>query len=636
MNKHTIYRSDIDGLRALAVLLVLFFHAGFSFFQGGYVGVDVFFVISGFLITLTIDKELSLKTFSFKNFYLRRIRRIIPVLVFVMLACTIPAYFILFANNLEIFGRTLIHTILATNNFYLYIVLNNYFSENADFIPFVHTWSLAVEEQFYFLWPVLLLLLHRYFLIKKRLQIILAAVFVSFFISIWLTNSNSSMAYFLLPARFFELLIGAALAIYWNFLPEYSKKINTFISIVGLFLIVLPAIFLSKSSVFPGWNALWPTLGTACIVFSGKTQNQGFVNILLKQPFLVWIGLLSYSIYLWHWPIFAFIRYCGIELVGHVRVLAILITFVLSYFSWKYIEQPFRIKIKFNFKKTIYFLFIPAFLLIATIYGVLDKMDGIPKRFNTLSEFNAKENHPNFLRKKCFDTFLVGNCQDCFLGIKKTTPDAMLIGDSFANHTAAFLDVLAKDAAWNIHDSAAGGYPLLTSLDADGNPKKDIVYAIERLEYAKKFKTIFIAANWDEQQSASSKNYKNIIQIIGSLLKKGKNIVIIDCLLPTTELNLHRAKWVKSGNKVFFDQKDFSIPKIKRPNWYIVYQIKRQFPKVQIIDLNDAMCKDKNCEIAIDGTIVYRNFNHLNTSGAKKIAQKYLIIKGNPLKNYPK
>lgn len=628
------YRPDIDGLRAIAILLVILFHSGFSIFKGGYIGVDVFFVISGFLITSIIDKEIQNKTFSYRNFYLRRIRRIIPVLVFVMIVITIPAYFILFANNLEAYSRTLLYTLLCSNNIHLYITSGNYFAENSDLLPFLHTWSLSVEEQFYFILPPFLLVLHKKFNSQKRAIIIYTLCFIALLFSIYQSYSNPSAAYFLLPARLFELAIGSALAMNWNNLPKLNQQKNNLLSLIGFLLIIIPAIVLDKSSIFPGINALWPCLGTALLLFSGQDINKkGLINKLIENKIVVGIGLISYSLYLWHWPIFVFVKYLGLNLEGTIRILAIALTFVLSYLSWKFIEQPFRTTLKFDFKKTLLIIFIPALLIISGIYGVLDAKDGFPERHPELTEFIPKKNYPNKLRGQCFDKLKIGNCDDCYIGIKKDTLDGMLIGDSFANHTAAFLDVLAKDAGFYIHDSAAGGYPLMNSLNPDGSALYPEQYAIDRLNFAKQFKYIFIAANWEGiSEPKNKKTYEVTLKTLSELVKSGKKIIIFDALRRTTELNLHRAKLVKSKNTVYFSQKDFSIPAYKRSNNYIIYEIKKRFPSISIIDLNKVMCQNGQCDIELNNTIVYRNNDHLNTSGAQKIGELYLKRFGNPLK----
>lgn len=635
MNQNFSYRPDIDGIRAIAVLLVILYHANFTFFSGGYIGVDVFFVLSGFLITLTIDKEMSNHSFSFKQFYLRRIRRIIPVLFFVMIVVTIPACVFLFPNHLETYSRTLIQTLLCTNNFYLWINNGDYFAENSDLILFLHTWSLSVEEQFYFLWPFLLLLIHKKLSLQNRLIFISLFLILSVFLSIYLTNTNQSFAYFLLPARIFELLIGGCLAMYWEKLPLLSKTQNSLISVIGLTLILIPAVLLNKSSLFPGLNALWPCVGTALLIYTGKNSlNKGIVNVLLQNKVLVFLGLLSYSLYLWHWPVFVFVKYFGISLDGIIRIGSLIFVLMLSYFSWRFVEQPFRIKYKYDFKKTALVILLPCFSIITLLYAILDSKDGFPNRFPELSEFTPKTNYPNKIRKQCFDQFKVGNCEECFLGIKKDTLDGVLIGDSFANHTAAFLDVLAKDAGLYIHDSAAGGYPLMNNLYNDNSPKFSEKYALDRLKYAEKFKNVFIAANWESLSEYKNKaTYLNTMKTLERLVKIGKKIIIFEALRATTEMNLHRAKLVKAKLPVYFSQRQFSFTAYKRPNNYIIHEIKKKFPSIIIINLNDVMCKNGTCKIDLNNTIVYRNPDHLNTSGAKLIGESYIKAKGNPLKN---
>ena len=630
MNLKTSYRADIDGLRAIAILLVLVFHAGFPVLSGGYIGVDVFFVLSGFLITSLIDLEMKEKRFSFKNFYLRRIRRIVPVLVFIMLIITIPACFLLFANNLEAYSRTLIYTILCANNFHVFFNSGDYFAESSDLIPFLHTWSLSIEEQFYFFFPPLLILMHKKLKLQQRLLTLLAFCILGLFFSIYQTYTNPRMAYFLIPSRLFELMIGACLAMYWEKLPHINQFKNNILSVFGLALILIPAFILDKSSLFPGLNAFWPCFGTALLIYSGKTeQTKGIINKLIENKLMVGIGLISYSLYLWHWPIFVLIKYIGVNLEGSVRIISIIIVFILSYFSWRYVEQPFRTRLKFDFKKTLLIVFLPSLVLISIIYGVLDVKDGFPERFSTLSEFIPKENYPNLLRKQCFDKFKIANCEDCHLGIKKDNLDGMLIGDSFANHTAAFLDVLAKDAGLYIHDSAAGGYPLMNNLNEDGSPKYPEQYAIDRLNYAKKFKNIFIAANWEGM--TENKDRALTLKTLGELIRIGKKIFIFDSLGSTSDMNLHRAKLVKAKIPVYFSERDFSIPEIKRQNNYIVYEMKRKFPSIIVINLNDIICKNGKCKIELNNTIVYRNSNHLNTSGARLLGEAYLKTHINPL-----
>ena len=634
MSKLLSYRPDIDGLRAISVIFVILFHADLLWIQGGFIGVDVFFVISGYLITRSIDKEMLGNVFSFKAFYLRRIRRIIPVLVFVMLVITIPACLFLFANDLETFGRTALHTILSTNNFYLWIKGSNYFVGNTELMPLLHTWSLSVEEQFYFIWPPILLLLHRYLNLKNRLYFIILFIVIGLGLSVFLASFYPKVAYFLLPARLFELSLGAGLALFWDKIPELSRNKNNGISVVGLLLILLPVFLLNGLSTFPGFNAFYPCLGAVLLILSGKNSHtKGIVNRLLTIKPLVFIGLLSYSMYLWHWPIFSFIKYVGLELTSDKLIVALTSTVLLSYFSWKFIEKPFRYRFKYNFSKTLLVILLPCLLIIGAIYGVLDGKDGFPERHPTLIEFDKKNNYPSKLRRNCYDVFKVGNCDQCGLGVKKDTLDGVLIGDSFANHSAAFIDVLAKDSGLYFHDSAAGGYPLLYDVDDQtGAPTRDTAYGEKRLAYAKKFKTIIVATNWERFLDKESKNYKLVMATIKELLDLDKNVIIIDPLRTVSQMNLHKMKLLKTNNGSSINKQDLLIPFYKRADDYIVYEIHRKYPQVTIINLNDVMCYDTSCNYEIDNSIVYRNGNHLNTSGATLLARKYILEKGNPLK----
>ncbi|GAA4230733.1 acyltransferase family protein [Postechiella marina] len=634
MSLKNAYRPDIDGLRTIAVLLVILFHANVNFVQGGYIGVDVFFVISGFLITKSINKDILENKFSFKQFYLRRIRRIIPVLVFVTSIIAIPGYLFLLANHFENYARAALNTLLSTNNFYLWSNSADYFSESSEFQPLLHTWSLSVEEQFYILWPPILLFLHKKFDLKTRLTIVLVSIFCGLGLSIYLTKTDLNMAYFLLPARVFELLIGGGLALYWHKLPKLSKLQNNSLSIIAAFLIFIPAFLLDKNSFFPGYQALWPCLGAMLLIYTGKENTNALFNSVLKLKFMVFLGKLSYSMYLWHWPIFVFITYLGYELTGTLRVYAILLTIALSYTSWRFIEQPFRYRFKFNFKKTLAVVMLPSCVIIGVIYGVIDAKNGFPDRHPNLAEFDKNKNFPSKVRKACFNKRVVGNCEACYLGVKKDTLDGVLIGDSFANHTAAFLDVLAKDANLYIHDSAASGYPIMNDIDNDGHPVYPADYAIARMNYAKQFKTIYISANWYKFLDPTTKKYEAAIKDIEALIKLNKRVVLFDCLRETTNMNLHKQKLIKIGRKTSFNKNDLLIPKTKRPKHYLINVLKSMFPQIEIIDLNDAMCNDNTCKLEIENTIVYRNSDHLNTSGAKLMGKRYLQLKGNPLKNY--
>ncbi|GAA6135515.1 hypothetical protein NBRC116188_23050 [Oceaniserpentilla sp. 4NH20-0058] len=277
-------------------------------------------------------------------------------------------------------------------------------------------------------------------------------------------------------------------------------------------------------------------------------------------------------------------------------------------------------------------IMLPSFLVLATIYGVLDGTNGFPNRFEDLSEFDKKRNYPSTVRKQCFDADLIGNIDDCWLGVKKDKLDGMLIGDSFANHSASFIDVLAQDANLYIHDSTSGGHPILTRMHSPNMYDYPPKYANDRLEYALQFDHIILAANWDFYANPNNLNYEYLLNTIKEILTHNKKVSVIISLPATTKEHLHKLKLVKGGATLFM--KDFEARILNTPyeSSHIINEMKRRFPNINYIDFKDVMCDEQHCQLSINNTIVYRNSNHFNTSGAAMIAHKYLKRIGNPLK----
>lgn len=343
------YRPEIDGLRALAIIPVILFHAGFQSFSGGFIGVDVFFVISGYLITSIILAE---KNFSLLNFYERRARRILPALFFVMLATLPFAWLYLMPNDTQALLKSIWRACFFSSNL-LFYKQDGYFDTAAELKPFIHTWSLAIEEQFYLLFPFLLLLLKRSNM-RIMTGIVLMILLCSLGYAQHLVKINASAAFFLLPSRLWELLIGTLIAFYFlsrkKLLPQ---KINQLVSLLGLFLIAYATLTFNKETPFPSLFTLIPTLGAGFIILSATKDT--FTGKLLANKFLVWIGLISYSAYLWHQPIFAFSKhiYLGNPPLFAMTLLALL-SFFMAFLTWKYIESPFRNKKKFSRKNILY------------------------------------------------------------------------------------------------------------------------------------------------------------------------------------------------------------------------------------------------------------------------------------------
>ena len=362
------YRPEIDGLRAIAVLPVIFFHAGFAGFDGGFVGVDIFFVISGYLITTIIYKELQEKRFSIINFYERRARRLLPTLFLVMSATAVASWLVLMPSEMRDFSKSIIAVIAVCSNI-LFWKESNYWDVASDLKPLIHTWSLSVEEQFYIIFPLLLIILKK----AKRLILlrILAVLFIlSLVIAQWGAYNEPVANFYLLPTRAWELLIGAmcALILSSERVSRFgsNKKINETFCIVGLILILYSIVFFNSETPFPSIYAIIPTLGTALLILF--CSKKSLVGIFLSNKLFVSIGLISYSLYLWHQPIFAFARQQTYdEPAASTFWLLLLPSIFLAYLSWRYVESPFRNKELYTRKRI--FILSGVGSLILTIFG---------------------------------------------------------------------------------------------------------------------------------------------------------------------------------------------------------------------------------------------------------------------------
>ncbi|WP_296702632.1 acyltransferase family protein [Thiocapsa sp. UBA6158] len=335
------YRSDIDGLRALAIAPVVLFHANIPGFSGGFIGVDVFFVISGYLITSIIEREIREGRFSLQGFYERRIRRILPALFAMLSVSALAAYLILYPAQAQGFARSLIAATLFVSSI-LFQGEVGYFDQEAELKPLLHTWSLSVEEIFYILYPLLLWLAWRRFRGHQATLVagIAALSFAATVIALWI-DRQSTAAFFLPHFRAWELLIGALVALAPLRLPN-GRAFAAILSIVGLSMIVVPVYAYSQTTTFPGLAALPPCIGTALVILAGQRHPSPVGRMLSWRPILL-LGLISYSLYLWHWPIFVFARHIlGREPLLGESLALIAASLIAAVLSWRFVERPFR------------------------------------------------------------------------------------------------------------------------------------------------------------------------------------------------------------------------------------------------------------------------------------------------------
>ena len=441
---HPGYRTDIDGLRMLAILPVVIYHAGLPFIPGGFVGVDIFFVISGFLITGIIDREMRAGTFSIVRFYERRACRILPALFTVLVATSAASFIFLLPDDFVRYATSVVATVFFVSNVFFW-EQSGYFQPSADYFPLLHTWSLSVEEQFYIVIPLVMLLLAS----RRRRQTVVAIAaitLVSLIMSILFTERAPSAAFYLTPTRAWELGFGALLALVPVHLPPRTREIS---GALGLTLIAVAVFTFDKAMIFPGAAALVPTLGTVALIAAGSGGTSTISRFLSLSPF-AFIGLISYSLYLWHWPVFALmrVRLASEELPTDWIVLALVASFVLAVLSWRFIEQPFRRCSSVSLSRLGVFKLTAGATAVSTVFAAMViELNGLPDRFDepVLVAAAAATDH-NPLRARCFERMPSQGL--CRFGADRG-PDApvdfILWGDSHADAIMPGVDLAARE-----------------------------------------------------------------------------------------------------------------------------------------------------------------------------------------------
>src|SRR5438552_3781137 len=440
----TSYRPEIDGLRALAILPVVLFHYRAPGFQGGFVGVDVFFVISGYLITSLIQSEMQRGTFSLGQFYERRVRRIFPGLFAMLAVVSATAYVLLFPIDLVRYAQSLFATALFGVNFEFWREAG-YFDSFANQKPLLHLWSIAVEEQFYLLFPALLILL-RHAAPRLRVAAVGFVFIASFALGAWGVSAAPVATFYLLPARAWELMLGALLAL--GAVPAIRSRLAAeILAVLGLILIGAAVFALSPATPFPGPAALLPCLGAALVVHAGHPGRTFVGRILAARP-LVFIGLISYSLYLWHWPIFVFATYIDLrEPSGAASAALIALSFVLAALSWRFIEQPFR-KARHRLARRVLF---PGAALAAGLTAASGAFaaatDGLPERLQPeLRRIIAEQDDHEPRIDRCFGLTAadVREHRLCTIGAAGVAPRFLPLGRS---HADAILPAVSEAAA---------------------------------------------------------------------------------------------------------------------------------------------------------------------------------------------
>ena len=609
------YRSEIDGLRALAVVPVIFFHAGWSMFSGGYVGVDVFFVISGYLITSIISSDIDQGNFSFLKFYERRARRILPALFAVMFFCIPFSYFFMLPSQLKDFSQSLIAVVFFASNV-LFFRESGYFGAVAEEKPLLHTWSLSVEEQFYVVFPLLLLLIWRLGE-KKAIFVIAAIALFSFASSEYALERNEMAAFFLSPFRFWELLAGslAALAI-----RKYQPEGDGTISLLGLGLIFGPVFVFDETTPFPGTMAILPVLGSLLIILF--CSNATFVGRVLSNKLMVGLGLVSYSAYLWHQPFFAFgkiIKPIETELI--TTAILIIASFVFAFLSYRFIEKPFRSTAPAGISTSLFLrlsiLFIGIFLSFG-IYGHLS--DGKPERFQ--SAYVGQIGHDSFydtisgISIECENAQILNNSPKynelsrCWQSLRGE-PDLILFGDSHAEHLyIGFAEVLS--------DRNIASYSFIPLLS---NPGAAAVFdALERSKPTQIVIAIHYALRLNKEIAIQDFE-ADLSLTIDHLKKLGHDVAVVGDI-PRFDFDPGYCKYsLPNSRYCSISTRDFQ----KQVNLFepALLKISRSL-NVPYFPLYNFLCGAESCNMTNGQKILYRDPNHLNIEGSKFLGDKVI------------
>lgn len=494
-NKSTAYRPDIDGLRAIAVLMVVGFHAFPGRFHGGFVGVDIFFVISGFLISSILLNELKEDRFSISHFLSRRILRIFPSLIVVLLACWIFGWINLLADEYAQLGKHIAGGALFIDNFLFWREIG-YFDQAAEVKPLLHLWSLGVEEQFYLIYPLLLFIAFKNsWAGLKTLYLISLS---SFCLSIYLSFNSPSAAFFLPFTRFWEFFLGSYVAIIFsknNILrlpnPRNSMLLNA-IPIIGISLIALSFGFIGQKSTFPGFWALLPTMGAVLVL--AAPQKSWINKKVLSHPLLTSIGLISYPLYLWHWPLLSFAHIMHGETPSlSVRIIAIATAFLFSWICYFWVERPIRYGIT-NIGKT--YLLLIGMCLVAGLGLITFKQNGfpgrIPEKYQELQELFRRTDNAT---PECIKKFGGGGNSYCQISEISKAPTALLIGDSHAGHFYHGLNLYYQGNGGNLLNMGAGGCPPFYGIQYAKSSSNSL--PLECHHYEDAFKVLFQTSSID-------------------------------------------------------------------------------------------------------------------------------------------
>lgn len=625
--RNLMYRYDIDGMRAIAVLLVTAFHINPLLMPGGYIGVDLFFVISGFVITQGILKNGLSSKEDFLEFYRRRLRRITPVLLFVTSVTILTGIFILTPPDLVSLCRSAVFAVFSLANVYFaYFLDTSYFAQDSHTVPLLHLWSLGVEEQFYLVWPFLLSLLmkRRSFLMPVLIVIIVASIAIGEY---QVRSGDTSVAYYMLPARAFQLAMGGLCCILaQRAIYAHLSTVSAFtLSILGVILIAGSAFFLSSQTLFPGINAIPATLGAAVLLLAGLVKNP-VADLLATKPFRHF-GNISYSLYLWHWPILAYLRYMYVDIDWMVGITSFLVMWGLAVLSTRFIEARYRhsslpfpviFKRQFAYPSAALAAICSAIILNHGFISLTDPIDYRMKLLEARSGVAPAFDYPFVCQRSAFTAEDATN-PDCLIG--EGDDRILLWGDSHAAQYVGMFRILAEQNGFSFRNAANSSCPpLLKSPERfAGNAYREGCRAASPVfnQLVNAAHTIIIGASW-----RSYLYYPDFIndfqEMLAGFEKAGKQVVLLgdpprvpmlnhECMLRAVKLPSIKC------------EKLFSVSISETATTEKLRLFATAGSGIFIFNPDQLLCSNEQCSPVVNGEIAYYDESHLSIPGSEAL-----------------
>lgn len=628
------YRPDIDGLRAIAVLSIVLFHVDATWLPGGFVGVDIFFVISGYLITGNLLKAMQPGTFSFTDFYRRRIKRIMPAMLFVTLISLVAGQFILLPDDLNKLAESAIASALsAANVYFTYFLDTSYFAPETAHQPLLHLWSLGVEEQFYLIWPAALLALYK---MKRRALLLLSITTVaalSFLLAELLLSTAPMFAYYMLPTRAGQLLLGASCSVLASQYSLRGNAMQLLLQATGCALAAVSLFSLNEEIRYPGLNALPITIGTALLLLGGAGYTTSIGKLLSWKP-VSSIGLISYSMYLWHWPLLAYSRYALGELSLTYKLALITVLVCLSGVTYAFIETPYR-RSQQGFRRLILRQFVVPAAFVCTFSVLILQTDGLglyaigSDYKSALNDLPQRAGDETYVCQRTRVTAGYLRQPECIIGAEYSGPDnqpsarnepnILLWGDSNAAHYVGFIGELADEYGFAFRNIAHGMcLPILDRPEQFAPSRRALdceasgIAVRSQLEH---YQTVIISGAWMRPIERFPNFLPSLETTVRSLMNEGKRVIILGRVpfIPAVD-GLCAAKAIKLA---FLNCKDRSnVPRKEVESYNSLLRDLAKNTGASYYDVSRFICSNDACSSYLQDKQLYRDPGHIGHQGS--------------------